>query len=574
MFGRNGVQRKNWQSMELNARFTLLVGLLLFGLLAVNPAWADGGTLKKIKETGTITLGHRESSMPFSYYGDGQQVLGYSHTMMLKVVEAVKTELSMPNLQIRLMPVTPANRITLVQNGTIDLECGSTTNNAERRKQVAFSNSLFIIGTRLLTRVGSPIQDFPDLAGKTVVTTAGTTSERLLRRMNDSERMRMNLISAKDHGEAFLTLETGRAVAFMMDDVLLFGERAKAKNPQDWAIVGTPLSLEAYGCMLRKDDPAFQTLVNTTLARIMTSGEAEQIYGQWFTSPIPPKNLNLDFPLSEPMRALFRAPNDLSFDDDSPAAPAVQGKTGYHWNWSVLLSRAPSGGTFLDWLLEGLQWTVLLSLTAWIFALFLGILLGVLRTLTDRPALTFVAIAYVEIFRNIPLLVQLFIWYFVLPELLPTAWGDAIKHWHPMAQQFFAAWLCLSLFTAARITEQVRAGIQSLPPGRKNAGLALGMSLPQVYRLVLLPVALRITLPPLTSEFLSIFKNSAVATTIGLIELSRQAQQLVDYTAQPYEAFIAVTVLYLLINTVVMFGMRALEAHLRVPGFMTGGGKG
>ena len=216
---------------------------------------------------------------------------------------------------------------------------------------------------------------------------------------------------------------------------------------------------------------------------------------------------------------------------------------------------------------------MLLSLSAWIFALVLGIVLGVLRTLTTRPVLVFLATAYVEIFRNIPLLVQLFVWYFVLPELLPTTWGDTIKHWNPLAQQFFAAWLCLSLFTAARITEQVRAGIQSLPPGRRNAGLALGMNGFQVYRLVLLPVALRLILPPLTSEFLSIFKNSAVATTIGLIELSRQAQQLVDYTAQPYEAFIAVTALYLLINVLVMFGMRRLERHLRVPGLQAGGKK-
>ena len=537
----------------------------------VGPLWAGESTLKKIQATGAITLGHRESSMPFSFYGDGQRVIGYSHALALKVVEAIKAELAMPNLAVRLMPVTPANRITLVQNGTVDLECGSTTNNAERRRQVTFSNNIFLISTRLMTKVGSGINDFPDLAGKTVVTTAGTTSERLLRQMNDEKRMKMNLISAKDHGEAFLTLETGRAVAFMMDDVLLFGERAKAKNPQEWIIVGHPLTLEAYGCMLRRDDPEFQQLVNATLAHIMISGEAEKIYARWFTNPVPPNGMNLDFPLSKPMRALFQEPNDISFDtDESPEAPVVQG-TGYHWHWGVLLTSTPSGGTFLDWLLEGLQWTVVLSLTAWIFALFLGIILGVMRTLTTHPVLVFLSAAYVEVFRNIPLLVQLFVWYFVLPELLPTAWGDAIKHWNPMAQQFFAAWLCLSLFTAARITEQVRAGLQSLPPGRKNAGLALGMNLFQVYRLVLLPVALRITLPPLTSEFLSIFKNSAVATTIGFIELSRQAQQLVDYTAQPYEAFIAVTALYLLVNVLVMFGMRWLERYLRVPGFLPEG---
>lgn len=557
--------------MKLTLHTFLLVGLFLVNLLVVHPTEAEEETLKKIKNSGTITLGHRESSVPFSYYGDGQQVIGYSHTLMLKIVETIKRELAIPDLQIALMPVTSTNRITLVQNGTVDLECGSTTNNAERRKQVAFSNNIFIVSTRLMTKIGTGIQDFSDLANKTVVTTAGTTSERLLRQMNMEQRLNMNLISAKDHGEAFLTMETGRAVGFVMDDALLFGERAKAKHPQEWIITGTPLSYETYGCMLRKNDPLFRNLINRTLAHLMLSGRAEQIYTQWFMHPIPPKQLNLDFPLSEPMRELFMAPNDIAFDSDKESAvPEIQ-QSGYRWNWGVFLTNTPSGGTFLDWLWEGIVWTVILSLSSWVVALLLGIGLGVLRTLTHIPVLVYVAIVYVEIFRNIPLLVQLFIWYFVFPELLPTNWGDTIKHWHPMMQQFFAAWLCLSLFTAARITEQVRAGIQALPPEHKNSGLALGMTLSQVYRLVLLPVALRIILPPLTSEFLSIFKNSAIATTIGLVELSRQAQQLVDYTAQPYEAFIAVTALYLLINVIVIIGMRYLERHLRVPGLQTGG---
>ena len=193
---------------------------------------ADGPTLKKIRETGTISLGHRESSVPFSYYDDKQQVVGYSHEIMLDAVEAVKKELKLPNLQVKLTPVTSQNRITLVQNGSIDLECGSTTNNLERQQQVAFSNTLFVIGTRLLTRKDSGIKDFPDLAGKNVVTTAGTTSERLIRKMNDEKKMGMNIISARDHGESFLTLQSGRAVAFMMDDALLAGEMAKAQRPR------------------------------------------------------------------------------------------------------------------------------------------------------------------------------------------------------------------------------------------------------------------------------------------------------------------------------------------------------
>lgn len=284
--------------------------------LLASPAQAQEltGTLKKIKDTGTISLGHRESSIPFSYYDDKQQVVGYSHELMLKVVDAVKAELKLQSLNIKLMPVTSSNRITLVQNGSVDIECGSTTNNAERQKQVGFSNTIFIIGTRLMTRKTSGIQDFADLAGKNVVTTAGTTSERLLRRMNEEKQMKMNIISAKDHGESFLTLETGRAVAFMMDDALLYGEMAKAKRASDWVVVGTPQSFEAYGCMMRKDDPAFKKVVDAALARAMTSGEAEKIYARWFQQPIPPKGLNLGFPLSEAMQQLYKAPNDKAFE--------------------------------------------------------------------------------------------------------------------------------------------------------------------------------------------------------------------------------------------------------------------
>ncbi|MCP5269132.1 MAG: amino acid ABC transporter permease [Zoogloeaceae bacterium] len=242
----------------------------------------------------------------------------------------------------------------------------------------------------------------------------------------------------------------------------------------------------------------------------------------------------------------------------------------YNWNWGVFLEPTVSGNdTYMGWLLTGLKWTVSLSLSAWVIALVVGSIVGILRTAPNRW-LSGLATAYVELFRNIPLLVQLFIWYFVLPELLPEKMGMAFKQSNPLWQQFFAAMLCLGLFTAARVAEQVRAGIESLPKGQKAAGLAMGFTLPQVYRYVLMPMAYRIILPPITSEFLNIFKNSAVATTIGLIELSRQAQQLVDYTAQPYEAFIAVTLLYLMINVTVMYLMRHVEMKVRIPGFIGG----
>jgi glutamate/aspartate transport system substrate-binding protein len=293
----------------------LASAIIIASAFSATPAVAqESATLKKIKETGTITLGHRESSIPFSYYDDKQQVIGYSHELMLKAVDAIKDHLKLAKIDTKLMPITSANRITLIQNGTVDIECGSTTNNLDRQKQVAFSTTIFVIGTKLMVKKNSGITDFADLAGKNVVTTAGTTSERLLRKMNEEKKMGMNVISAKDHGEAFLTLETGRAVAFMMDDALLFGEMAKAKRAGDWAVVGTAQSKEAYGCMLRKDDPEFKKVVDAALTKVMTSGEAEKIYAKWFMNPIPPKGLNLNMPLSDEMKALYKAPNDKAFE--------------------------------------------------------------------------------------------------------------------------------------------------------------------------------------------------------------------------------------------------------------------
>ena len=242
----------------------------------------------------------------------------------------------------------------------------------------------------------------------------------------------------------------------------------------------------------------------------------------------------------------------------------------YQWNWGVFLQPTAAGDDiYLGWMLSGLQMTVKISLSAWLIALLLGAVIGVLRTVPNR-FLSGLAATYVELFRNVPLLVQLFIWYFVLPELVPASLGDAYKQSHPVFQQFLAAMVCLGLFTSARVAEQVRSGINALPRGQKNAGLALGFSLPQVYRHVLLPMAFRLIVPPLTSEFLNIFKNSAVCSTIGLLELAAQGRQLVDYTAQPYESFIAVTVAYVAINIIVMTLMKKLEDKVRVPGYMGG----
>jgi glutamate/aspartate transport system permease protein len=235
-------------------------------------------------------------------------------------------------------------------------------------------------------------------------------------------------------------------------------------------------------------------------------------------------------------------------------------------DFRIFFTPVPTGETtYLGWLLAGLRTTIVLSLASWVLALALGTLLGIFRTVRNRP-LRVLSGAYVEVFRNVPLLAQLFIWYFVVPEIVPG--GHWFKTLDPFLQQFLAAMGCLALFTAARVCEQVRAGIEALPRGQKNASLALGLTLPQTYRFVLVPMAVRLIVPPLTSEMVNIFKNSAVCSTIGLLELTAQGRQLVDYTAHAYESFLAVTVLYLVVNVAILVTMRAVESRTRIPGFL------
>ncbi len=289
----------------------LLIPLLL-SLCALR-AQADApslDTLQKISQTATINLGHRESSVPFSYYDARRQVVGYSQDMMLRVVDSIKAELRLPALTVKLVPVTAQNRIPLVQNGSVDLECGSTTHNRERARQVGFSVSIFLASSRLLTGKASGITGFGDLAGRRVVVTAGTTPERQLRLQNEAEGQRIKMVTAKDHGEAFALLQAGQVDAFMMDDGLLFGLRAKADRPDDWHVVGEPTAVEAYACMMRRDDPAFKAVVDRSLTRLMQSGEALRIYRRWFQNPIPPKGLNLNWPPPESLLRLYRAPTD------------------------------------------------------------------------------------------------------------------------------------------------------------------------------------------------------------------------------------------------------------------------
>lgn len=289
-----------------------VLALVLTTGLAATAATAQEltGTLKKIKESGTITIGHRESSIPFSYYDDKQQVVGYAIDICMKIVDAVKAELKMPDLQIKLNPVTPATRIPLMANGTIDLECGSTTNNAERQKQVAYTMTHFVTATRLMAKKSSNISSLEDLKGKNVVSTAGTTNIKLITAANAERNLGMNILPAKDHAEAFLMVETGRAVAFAMDDILLYSLVANSKSPADYAITDEALSVEPYGIMLPRNDPQYKKVVDGAMVQLYKSGEIGKIYQKWFQSPIPPKGINLNLPMSAVFKKVVAKPTD------------------------------------------------------------------------------------------------------------------------------------------------------------------------------------------------------------------------------------------------------------------------
>jgi len=285
-----------------------LAPLLLVAQLGLAHA---AGTLDKIKATGAITLGTREASTPFNFIDDNGNHAGFGWEISQRIAQRAQQELGLQALQINTLNLTPQTRIALVANQTVDLECSSTTNNTERQKQVAFSNTFFVVGTRLLTRKDSGVHDFADLAGKSVVVEAGTTSERLLRSLNSEKNLDIRILLSKDNISNFTTVETGRAVASMGDDIMFYGNIATAKKPELWTVVGTPQSLEAYGCMLRKDDPAFKKLADEVIVGMQKSGEMHQLYDKYFNTRINVKGgLQIHAPLSAENAKLYQNPND------------------------------------------------------------------------------------------------------------------------------------------------------------------------------------------------------------------------------------------------------------------------
>jgi len=289
-------------------KLSALMAAVLLTAAATGAQAAD--TLAKIAESGKITLAYRESSVPFSYLDGPNKPIGFSVELSNAVVEAVKKKINKPNLQVALMPVTSQNRIPLIQNGTIDLECGSTTNNSARGKDVAFAINHFYTGTRLLVKKSSKVKNYADLAKKTVASTTGTTNALVMRKYNTEKNLDMDIVLGKDHADAFLLVESDRAVAFAMDDILLFGLIANAKNPAEFEVVGDALQVEPYGCMLPKDDAAFKQVVDDTITGLMKSGEFEKMYNKWFMSPIPPKGTPLNLPMSQQLRDNLKTPSD------------------------------------------------------------------------------------------------------------------------------------------------------------------------------------------------------------------------------------------------------------------------
>ena len=293
-------------------RLTMLLSGLAISTLCASPTPAQDltGALKKIKETGAITLGHRESSVPFSYYDDKQQVVGYAMDLCLRIVDAVKSELKLAKLEVNLNPVTSATRIPLIANGTVDLECGSTTNNVEREKQVSFTITHFVTANRFVSKKAGNLKTVEDLRGKTIVSTSGTTNIKQITEINGQKGLNLNILAAKDHAEAFLMVETGRAAAFVMDDILLYSLVAGSKAPGDYVISADALSVEPYGIMLPRGDASFKKVVDEEMISTYRSGAINAIYDKWFLKPIPPKGINLNVPMSASFKKVIASPTD------------------------------------------------------------------------------------------------------------------------------------------------------------------------------------------------------------------------------------------------------------------------
>ncbi len=305
----------------------VLASLLGAVALSFSAQAQQTGTLKKIKDSGKIVIGVRDASIPFSYLDDKQQYIGYSVDLCDKIASAVQRNLGLAQMQRVYQPVTSATRIPLMANGTIDLECGSTTNNLDRQKQVSFAPTTFVTANRLLAKKSSNISKLEDMKGKTLVSTAGTSNIRQVTALNNDRQLGMTILTGKDHSDSFLMVETGRAVAFAMDDILLAGLAANSKSPGDYSISADALSVEPYGIMLRREDPEFQAVVDQAIKNVFSGGDINRIYTKWFMSAIPPKNINLNIPMSAALKQVIASPTNSGDPAAYAAVPEAQKST-------------------------------------------------------------------------------------------------------------------------------------------------------------------------------------------------------------------------------------------------------
>lgn len=556
----------------------LLRGLFTAMLICGATAALAEGRLDAIRASGVIHLGFAETSIPFSYLGPNQRPTGYTVDICRAIAEQLKRKLNLRELDVSFTPVTASTRIPLISNGTIDLECGNSTNTPERQKLVAFAPTTFVSHTVIVARKGSgfDLNRIEAFKGKTVVTQAGSLAHKLLQQISAKENLDLTIIAASDIGQTLLTVETGRAAAGITDDGLIYAAVAASPNPAAFEIGSRGINVLPYAIMLPKGDPEFKAAVDAAVINLIRNGTVERLYDQYFNAPIPPSNINLKYPMSEDLKRALANPSDAS--DLSTYGTADCGacnRSGnafmnYPWHWGAFFELSPDGvHTYLQTMLMGIEWTLALALGATLFGLTLGTVVAVMRTSSSR-GLVVAGTIYVEVFRNIPLLVQMFLWYFALPELLPSSMGTVVKQMAQPWGSFVPALLCLSFYCASRMAEQVRAGIQAIPRGQFSAGRALGLSEVYVYWYIVLPQAFRLILPSLTSEFVGAVKYSSVALTIGLLELTGEARSMQELSFHIFEAFTAATIGYLCINVLIVQTMRRVERKVGVATYRTG----
>ena len=511
--------------------FSRLNKQLLILIMAIVTTYASaalaGDTLADAQKRGVLVVGCKDSLPPFGYIDEkSRQIVGYDIDFAAAIARKM-------GVRLELKPVTSASRMPQLQEGHIDIIAATMTKNAERAKVIDFSNSYFITGQKFISRKGS-VTSLKDLENKRIGTAKGSTSEQNVKKALPSA----TVLSFDDYPNAFLALQQGKVAAITTDETILAGILAKAPDRELYEIPQLQISDEPYGLGMRKGDANFVAFVNTTLLEMEKSGEAARIFEKWF-GPGSQFHLTRSFKIT--------AENSRA---DHPIL-------GYRFDWSIITS-----GQYFDWLLTGLVMTLKLSAISIVLSFLLGLLIAVMRMANVKPV-RWLALAYLEFFRNTPLLVQLFFWYFGSFKLLPAVINNRLNE---SGFEFAAAVIALTIYTSAFIAEDIRSGVLSIPKEQMEAARSAGFSYLRSMQYIILPQAIRITIPPLVNQFLNLAKNSSLAMTIGVMEMTYQARQVESYTLKGFEAFTAATVVYLLLSLIItalvnLYNDKVLSIH-------------